>query len=314
MEIVGKHMEREIREQPRLLASRAESYLSALSGFIDRDRYEMVVVAARGSSDNAAVFLRYLIEVNWGIPVVLAAPSVLTMFGGRIRYPRCLCVGISQSGAAPDVAAVLQSAREAGHPTLAITNVAGSVCEQIADFTLALNAGEEKSVAATKTYTLSLLACYQLARCGCAGLTEPRLPDDAFSAHAHDYASEVASAVSDARVVFALGRGYSFSSAHECALKLIECALIPCKAYSSADFEHGPKALLASDALSIVFGQAPVSIRDARGKQINAVGGEGAWGPIWDAIFAQWLALLVARLRGLNPDSPAFLSKVTKTV
>ncbi len=312
--MLGQRMEHEIREQTGLLSAHSQRYFDELSAFASPLDIELVVLAARGSSDNAAHYLRYLIEVFWGIPVVLAAPSVLTVFHREVRYPPSLCIGISQSGAAPDVAAVLGAMRNAGHRTLAITNTIGSACEDAAESCLHLNIGEEKSVAATKTFSSTLLACYQLARSRCESLPVPKLPDEEFLLNARSYAHDVAGLVSDANVVFSLGRGFSFCSAQECALKLMECALVGCKAYSTADFEHGPKALLADDAISIVFGNAPSSLREAGAKQINALGSHEVWGPIWDAIFSQWLALSVARLRGLDPDAPAFLKKVTKTV
>jgi len=308
---LGGRMESEIGEQPSLLARNAQRYFEELSEWIQPSEYQLVTLAARGSSDNAALYLRYLIEVNWKIPAMLIAPSVLTKFHSRVRYPRSLCVGISQSGAAPDVAAVLQTMRDAGHATLAIVNTADSLCAASAEHALDLGVGEERSVAATKTYTASLLACYQLARCG-AELEPPKLPDERFLELCQSSALAWAPTVSNAGVVFALGRGYSFCSAHECALKLMECALVSCKAYSSADFQHGPKALLADDSVLILFGD--VAGEGFGRRCIEALGSGEVWGPIWDAIFAQRLALEIARLRGLDPDAPAHLSKVTKTL
>ena len=180
MAILGELMESEIRAQPSLLAHNSGRYFDELKSALAGQDFEMVLIAARGSSDNAALFARYLVEIHLGIPVSLAAPSVLTRYGAEIKYPKCLAIGISQSGAAPDVAEVLERMRKAGHTTLAITNTAGSRLTESAEFTLNLQMGKEYAVAATKTYTASLLAVYQLVRAMGAKLPAPSLPDDAW--------------------------------------------------------------------------------------------------------------------------------------
>ena len=119
-------MEQEIRAQPDLMAPRADQYEASIKEALDGKSFDIILLAARGSSDHAALYARYLIEVYLGIPAVLAAPSVWTRFHRKIRYPKCLCVGISQSGAAPDVSEVLEALREDGHTTLAITNTPDS--------------------------------------------------------------------------------------------------------------------------------------------------------------------------------------------
>ena len=114
---------------------------------------------------------------------------------------------------------------------------------------------------------------------------------------------------------FALARGYRFCSAHESALKLMECALLPCKAYSTADFEHGPKALAKHGTAALVFGDAPAGLADAGCVVAQAPpSGPEECSPLFDALFGQWVALLAARARGLDPDTPEGLSKVTKTL
>ena len=174
-------MEREIRQQPALLAANSSPYFESLKGFFNGQReFDMVLLAARGSSDNAALYARYLIEIHLGIPVSLAAPSVITRYKSNIKYRRCLAIGISQSGAAPDVAEVLSYMRDQGHVTLGITNTADSRLTTVATHTLLLNSGKEESVAATKTYTSTLLALYQLVRAMGGDLPEPTLPDDAW--------------------------------------------------------------------------------------------------------------------------------------
>jgi glucosamine--fructose-6-phosphate aminotransferase (isomerizing) len=308
-------MEREMREQPAVLAANSERYYGELQSALGGRSFEMVLIAARGSSDNAAFYARYLIEVFLRIPVSLAAPSVITKYGTAMKYPRCLAVGISQSGAAPDVSEVLAHLRAQGHATLAITNTAGSRLTQEAEFALMLGAGEETSVAATKTYSASLLALYQLVRALGGGLPSPSLPDDSFVETARLAAEQAVGPVLRSNVLFSLARGYRFCSAFESALKLMECALLPCKAYSSADFEHGPKALAKHGTAALVFGDAPKGLEEAGCVVASAPShGPEECLPMYDALFGQWVALLSARARGLDPDTPQGLTKVTETL
>jgi len=313
--MLGKFMEEEISQQPSILRSVAPLYRSQAHIALAGKEFEMILLAARGSSDNAALFARYLIEVFVGIPVSLAAPSVLTRFGTRIKYQNCLAIGISQSGAAPDVAEVLTALREEGHTTLAITNTNDSRLTKAAEFSLLLGAGPEKSVAATKTYTASLLALYAVTQALGGNLTDPELPDDAWVQTAMNAAKESSGYFVRSQPIFSLARGFGFSTAHETALKLMECALLPCKAYSSADFEHGPKALAGFGSAAISFdGPMP----DLAGQGCEIILAPEApvrpeVRPIWDVIFGQWLALSCARARALDPDGPKFLRKVTET-
>lgn len=322
--MLGAQMEREIREQPVVLARGAESYFEPLRRAVGGHEFEMVLLAARGSSDNAALFARYLIEVHLCIPVTLAAPSVLTRFGSRIQYRNCLAIGISQSGAGPDVAEVLASLRAAGHTTLAITNTPDSRITKEAQHSLLLDAGEERSVAATKTYTASLLALIELVRAMGADLPDAHraLPDDAWVETARAAAEEASGPIVRSSPTFALGRGYGFATAQETALKLMECALISCKAYSSADFEHGPKAL-AGHGSAIVSFDGPMPSLAGYGSEIlvaptppisDSSVTDHPFKPIWDVVYGQWLALTAARARGLNPDDPRHIQKITQTL
>lgn len=314
-------MEREIREQPEVLGRGAEKYRESLGPILSGRQFEMVLLAARGSSDNAALFARYLIEIYLGIPVSLAAPAVLTRYASRVRYRNCLAIGISQSGAAPDVAEVLLSLREGGHTTLSITNTPGSRLTVEAESTLLLDAGTEKSVAATKTYSATLLALYEVVRALGGELPDPKglLPDDAWIEETFEAASASSGLIVRSDPVFALGRGYSFATAQETALKLMECALISCKSYSSADFEHGPKALAGHGSTAISY-LGPLPDLERQGCSIVPSPAGRLEGremepltPIWDICFAQWTALLCARARGLDPDDPRHLNKVTQT-
>lgn len=311
-------MEAEIRQQPELLAGWADSYYQDASKHLSGKSFDMVLLAARGSSDNAALFGRYLVEVYLGIPVSLAAPSVFTRFGSHVRYPKCLTIGISQSGSAPDVAEVLAAVRRDGHSTLAITNTEGSRITSEAESALLLNVGTEKSVAATKTYSASLLAIYQTVRALGADLPDPKifLPSESWNEDVRLSSSDSSGTIVRCNPSFSLGRGFGFSTSQEAALKLMECALIPCKAYSTADFEHGPKALAGYGSASIAF-DGPLPDLAAQGCEIIQVPRADvpdSLQPIWQVLYGQWLALHCARARGLNPDRPQHIRKVTETL
>jgi len=312
---LGKQMEREMLEQPEVLKTNAPRYLDELRAAMAGKSFEMVLLTARGTSDHAALYAKYLVEIHLGIPVSLAAPSVITKYGTEMRYPNCLAVGISQSGAAPDVSEVIAHLRSQGHTTLAITNTKGSRLAQEAEHSLILDAGPESAVAATKTYTASLLAIYQLVRALGGDLPEPELPDDERMEQAREEATAALGPILRCSPLFSLARGYSFCSAFETALKLMECALLPCKAYSTADFEHGPKALATEGTAAIVFGDVPASLADHGCTPVAAPPcSAGPSAPMCDVLFGQWLALLAARARGIDPDNPPVISKVTRTL
>lgn len=314
--MLGEYMEREIREQPEVLSRGAETYLEALRPLEGR-KFDMVLLAARGSSDHAALFARYLIEITLGIPVSLAAPSVLTRYGSHVRYHNCLAVGISQSGAAPDVAEVLEAMRADGHLTVGVTNTAGSRLATSVDVPLLLDAGKENALAATKTYSSSLLAMVALVRAMGADVPLLPLPDVAWISTCEREAAAQSGLVVRSSPVFALGRGYGFATAHETALKLMECALISCKAYSTADFEHGPKALAGHGSAIIAYDEIQPGLAAQGAEIVQApavpVGVPETLKPIWDVVFGQWLSLHAARARGLNPDAARHLNKVTQT-
>lgn len=316
--MLGELMESEVYEQPRVLAKGATAYEEAAERALLNRKFGQVLIAARGSSDHAAQYARYLIEIHLGIPVSLAAPSVLTRYGVRVRYRDALAIGISQSGSAPDVSEVLAAMRSEGHATLAITNTEGSRLTREAEHSILLDVGSERSVAATKTYTASLLALYQVVRALGGNLPDPDglLPSSEWMESARRAAEASSGEVLRSSPTFALARGYSFCTALETALKLMECALVPCKAYSTADFEHGPKALAGHGSAAIVYGE-PADGLAAQGCRIiqapKAPVPEPIQ-PIWEIVFGQWLALFAARGHGLNPDKPEHIQKVTETL
>ena len=316
--MLGQLMEQEIREQPGVLSASAKRYETELQGAFEGKSFDMVVIAARGTSDHAALYARYLIEIHLGIPVSLAAPSVLTRFNRRVKYKNALAIGISQSGSAPDVSEILGMMREEGHATLAITNTEGSRLTQEAEVSLLLGAGAERSVAATKTYTSSLLGLYQLVRTLGGKLPDPsnQLPGEAWTDETLERAEELSGPLIRSNPTFALARGYSFCTANETALKLMECALVPCKAYSTADFEHGPKALAGPGSAAVVYGESTSALASQGCRILSAPESpvHEELKPIWDIFFGQWLALCCARSFGLNPDKPEHIQKVTETL
>jgi glutamine---fructose-6-phosphate transaminase (isomerizing) len=317
LEVLGEWMQREIEEQPSLLARLSSDYLDRLTETFAGQAFEAVLLTARGSSDHAALYARYLIEIHLHIPVILAAPSVLTRYRSAVRYPRCLAIGISQSGSAPDVSEVLSYMREQGHSTLAITNTPGSRLDNEAEYSLYLDVGEERSVAATKTYSASLLALYQLVAALGGQLATPVLPEARWHDRVCQQAHNDAPRILSGEPIFSLGRGYGFSTANETALKLMECALIPCRAYSTADFEHGPKALADAGSAIVSFGQISESLALQGGLIVQAPEPGGVpeeCTPLWQMLYGQWLALCCARLKGEDPDQPQFIQKVTKTL
>lgn len=304
-------MEREIREQSGILARNLPKYREAATSQLAGLRPRGVALIARGSSDNAALLARYLIETHLRIPVTLAAPSVLTRYGAKVDYSGFLGIGVSQSGAGPDVAEMLSLIRSQGGSTLALTNVPGSPVSQAAQATILLEAGNEASVAATKTYTASLAALYEAVRALGAALPEPRLPDDPWIEDCRIRAKAALPTLLQAQVLISVGRGYRYATACETALKLIECALLPCKSYSTADFVHGPLALAGTGACIVSFGE---SVAGTEGTVIHAPDlGDSPDSPLLDVVFGQWLALYASLARGLDPDAPPRIKKVTQT-
>lgn len=313
---LGTWMQSEIESQPGHLNAQWARYGEQLREILSGKSFDLVVLCARGSSDHAALYTRYLIEISLGIPVSLAAPSVLTRYGRALKLSNSLVIGISQSGTAPDIAEVLGSARSSGQTTLAITNSDGSRVERAADHHLCLSVGKEQSVAATKTFSASLVAGYELVRALGGHLPDPQLPTDAWVTECREWAETSAGLFLRSQPIFSIGRGYSFATASEAAIKLMECALLPCKAYSSADFQHGPKALAGAgsalvDWTSEVTLDQPVSI--LRPPSLPD-GISEPCAPWWHIIAGQWLALQCSRSRGLDADKPQFIQKVTETL
>ncbi|HEY7455587.1 MAG TPA: SIS domain-containing protein [Thermoleophilaceae bacterium] len=331
---LGARMEADMRAQPDVLRALAAARRPVLG-----ETPRGIAIVARGSSDYAAIFGRYVIEAATGMPVALAAPSLQTLYGVESRLTGWLAIGISQSGRTPEIAAVLERYRRAGARTLAITNDPGSPLAGSADAAIALAAGDEAAVPATKTFTAQLAALALVAEAlGPVPWTAAdweRMPDAVAEVLDDPAPAERAAARLDgAAELVAVGRGYLMPVALEAALKLREAAGLRAEGWSAADFRHGP-VTVAGAGLPVLAveaaGPAAADVEELAG-ELEAGGatvlrladdtradlpypGDLAepLRALPAAVRAQQLALAVARRRGLEPDSPPGLAKVTPT-
>lgn len=346
---VESTFEREIGQQPGVLRALLESAgpsARRVARAWRRAGVDWLLIAARGSSDNAARYAQYVFGSLVGIPTALATPSLLTRYGARLRLGRCLVLAISQSGQSPDIVAVVQEGRRQQRPTLAITNDPSSPLAAAAGEVLDLGCGPEQAVAATKTYTaqllcIALLASHWIEDAARLGELE-RVPDavaEALRAGAglEDGATED---LARARACVTLGRGYNYSTAFEIALKLKELAYLLAEPYSPADFRHGPVALVEKGFPVLAIAPRGRVLEDQLGllatlkergasllvisEEVEALrlathpvglpGGLPEWlTPIPATVLGQLLALQVTLARGLDPDHPRGLGKVTRT-
>ncbi|MGB9751109.1 MAG: glutamine--fructose-6-phosphate aminotransferase [Roseiflexus castenholzii] len=338
----------EISEQPealRRLIDAESRHIISLARTLNARGHQYVVIAARGSSDNAARYAQYLMGATLGLPVALATPSLHTRYGAHLRFDGALVIGISQSGASPDICAVIDDARRAGAPTVAITNNPESPLAKAAEFTIPLHAGVERSIAATKTYTtqLAALALLTLSMANdYAGLaTLATIPDAMEAALTLDsWMHGIAGDMAGATAAVTIGRGYHYATAWEIALKLKELTYIAAEPYSAADFQHGPIALVREDFPVILIATRgavtddlttlTIRLRDL-GAHLTAISDvpailetanrpaplpisvEERFAPITTIIAGQLLVFHLARARGLDPDNPRGLRKVTET-
>ena len=344
-------MMREIREQPaaleRTLAGglrRVEAFRKAIAG----RRPKLIVLVARGTSDNAALFGRYLLEITTGIPVSLAAPSILTLYGARLDYRDALVVvAISQSGESTDTNRVLEQARDRGALTLGITNEPSSTLSKLAEHVLPVRAGKERSVAATKTYTGQMMMLYLLAYAlgGAIRVSDlERLPELVEVAlRLEQPVGELSERYRYMRYAVVVGRGLNYANAFEFALKLMETCYVVAERFSSADFLHGPIALVEPSFPVFAFAPPGVtwgSIGDTLAKlqqlraEVVAITDGGnreadrcatkvirlprrireVLTPIPYIVPAQMFSACLAAQKGLNPDRPRALKKVTLTL
>lgn len=339
----------EILEQPdrirSLLAARRSTSLR-IAQAIQKRQVRYVFLAARGTSDNAGRYANYLLGARNGLPLALATPSLFTYYKQPPKLKDALVIGISQSGQSPDIVSVLSEARRQGCLTLTITNEVNSPLAAVSDFVLPLGAGKEKAVAATKTYTCELMAIALLSTAlsgeakaweeleRVAGWMETALEQDAHIANAIQRYRYL-----DQTVV--LGRGFNYATAFEWALKLKELSYIIAEPYSSADFLHGPIAMLEKGfpVLAIasrgkVFTPMVQMIRqlkrDYQAELVVISNDPGAlvlsttplaippdvpeWlSPLVNILPAQLFAYHLTREKGFDPDHPRSIQKVTET-
>jgi glutamine---fructose-6-phosphate transaminase (isomerizing) len=340
----GERMRAEIAAQPAVLAGvlgrRAE--ITDVAQAIERRGPRFALLAARGSSDHVALYAKYLIEVLLQLPAGLASPSTTTLYGAEPDLSEVLFLTVSQSGGSPDLVEATLAARRRGALTVAVTNTPDSPLTACAELTVDIGAGAELAVAATKTYTASLIALYLLVDAVRGGTGEPVAGIDALAERTLSGCSTaVEEAVERYRSVERMvttGRGYSSATAAEAALKLAETSYLAARAYSGADLLHGPVAAIDAGTGVVAVtsaGRGGEAMRDVvaavreRGADVLAVGSAAPEmpaglripvphtaeevAPILEVLPLQRLALGLSLARGGDPDRPRGLSKVTRT-
>ncbi|HEV2445307.1 MAG TPA: SIS domain-containing protein, partial [Candidatus Sulfopaludibacter sp.] len=253
-------MMKEIRQQPAALERTLAGVKRQLAKFtraVEKRRPRLIVLVARGTSDNAALFGRYLLEITTGIPVALAAPSITTLYDACPYGMGSLVVAISQSGESTDTNRVLEQARLGGAITLGITNERASSMARIAEHLFLVRAEKEESVAATKTYTGQMLMMYLLAHALGSRIRLgdlDRIPDAVQAALKLEPAiDELSERYRYMRHAVVVGRGIHYANAFEFALKMMETCYVVAERFSSADFLHGPIAMVEPSFPAFVF-------------------------------------------------------------
>lgn len=247
------HLHDEIHSQPDVLRNMMDNQTEGIAQIAEKIRWyapQYVVIAARGTSDNAARYAQYMFGIQLGLPVSLAAPSIHTLYDVPIKMDRALVIGISQSGQSADVRRVLSDAKDSGALTLAITNFEDSPLAQTAEHHIHLSAGEEKSVAATKTYTTELLAIALLVmhikQDENALERIAQVPDDVqVTLNNSAVLEQWVQRYSYIERIAVIGGGYNYATAFEISLKIKELCYIVGEEYSEADFRHGPIAIIS---------------------------------------------------------------------
>ena len=340
-------LEQEILSQPEVLAGLLDKELPRVQRIVaELPGFSYAIIAARGTSDHAATYAQYA----WGAlarrPVALATPSLHTLYHAPPRLDGALVVGVSQSGQSPDIVSVVEEGRRQGRPTLAITNDGSSPLAAAADYVIELHAGAERSVAATKTYTAQLAVMALLAAAWSgeqARLDElQRLPGAlAATLQGATIVGPRAERYRYMEQCVVIGRGYNYPTALELALKLKELTYVMADAYSSADFRHGPIATITQGMPALLIMPTGATFADmldlahelrARGAELiicsdapeaqalattvlPLAGALPEWlSPVAAIVPGQFLALHLALARGLAPDQPRGLKKVTLTV
>lgn len=339
----------EIHEQPEAARRLLDGSAAAFAGLrrrLTKRPPRFVVLAARGSSDHAALYAQYLLSVRNRLVAALATPSTITLYGARPQMSEALVVGISQSGQSADIVAVLDEARRQGAITLAITNAADSPLAAAADEIVQLQAGPELATAATKTYSTQLLAAALLSLALAPPSARERHDLRSIAGHmeaalgAEPAAERVAGLHAGHTRAVVLGRGFEFATAREWALKLQELAHVLAIPFSAADFEHGPLALIEPGfpVLAVAPGGASANaqlplltrLRDEYGARLLVVSDAASALALGDALplptgVPEWLSPVVSiipaqlytyhltRSKGLDTEHPRSISKVTST-
>jgi glutamine---fructose-6-phosphate transaminase (isomerizing) len=341
-------MWKEILEQPQVLKNCRETNsetIRKIAGEIKSRDIRSVVIAARGTSDHAAVYGKYVFETLTGLPVVLAAPSVVTVYGASLKLQNSLVIGISQSGKAGDAAEIINMGSACGAITLTITNYVDSPLAGISEYHLFCDAGVEKSVAATKTFTaqMYLLALLAVEISGGRALKDEYADVPEQMSQVFELSGVIEETVKRYRFMkecFVMARGFNYPIALESALKIQETSYIRAKAFATSDFYHGPMAMIEKDMPVIVYAPNGQALNDVTQmikklkeseadllivsdkKDICALGNcsllipetESDFTSVFsNAVVAQMFACKLSLSRGLNPDEPRMLHKVTIT-
>jgi glucosamine--fructose-6-phosphate aminotransferase (isomerizing) len=343
MKSSGEVMQREINEIPRMLRdiSTAMANFNEARELFKNYSFTSVIIVARGTSDNAGHYLKYLLETQLGLPVGLASPSAATMYPTTFKYENCLLIAISQSGQSTDLLTFAKAAQSGGGFLLSITNNEDSPLAKLANIHIPVLAGPELAVPATKSYVGQLLISYLLvmAWAGKSVETEAIISSaEGILVDSVNY-KEFAKNLDISKPIYILGRGFSYPNAKEFALKLQETCLVPVQGMSSSDFMHGPIASLNAAAQVIFvtphhlpeesFGEAPSRVRAITGKvywigsNTHSTGNDVVLNTpstdseisacVSDAVAFQKVTHELAVSNGLNPDSPEGLNKVTIT-
>ncbi|MEU0374629.1 SIS domain-containing protein [Streptomyces sp. NPDC006283] len=345
-EYPGRIMSGEMAQQPavlRRILDEGAPRIREVAAAIAAKEPRFVLLTARGTSDHAALYAKYLLEIRLGLPCGLTSMSTTTAYGARPSLTDVLVITVSQSGGSPDLVASTKAARDAGAITLAVTNNPDSPLAAVSEFHIDVMAGPEKALPATKTYTASLMALYLLVEGlrGGDGTEAEALPVLAAQVLARqDEVRALASRYRFAERMVITSRGYGYPTAKEAALKLMETSYIPALSYSGADLLHGPLAMVdnVSPVIAVVpdgrGGEALQPVLDrlrGRGADLFVVGPaaqvEAASAgfvlptdgvpeelqPILEILPLQLLAYEVTIARGQDPDAPRALAKVTET-
>jgi len=332
-------MFREAAQAGAVVRSQVEANAVGVARLAKRLREEpprVVVTCARGSSDHAATFAKYLFETRLAVITSSAAPSVASVYGARQDLRDCLFLAISQSGRSPDIVAAARAAREAGALVVAAVNDEASPLAEAAEYVLPLCAGAETSVAATKSYVAALAALVHLAsewaRDHELRSALSRLPDHLDAAWSLDWSPAV-ELLTPATHLFVIARGVGLGIAQEAALKCKETCGLHAEAFSAAEVRHGPQALLRDRFPALVFCQddetrsgtlalarelrdrgVPVLVAGSEGAQLPTVATHAVLEPIAAIESFYRMANALAIARGYDPDDPPHLRKVTQTL